>query len=115
MHLLLYVMALFYIAAGINHFRSPAFYLNMMPVWIPAHRLAVAASGVAEMVLGAALFFPELRVYAAWGVVAMLVAFIPVHIYMLMDREKFADVPRWMLIARLPLQLVLIAWAGAYT
>ena len=47
-----WLMALIYIALGINHFVNPGFYLRIMPDFIPAHEFMVAASGVAEIVLG---------------------------------------------------------------
>jgi uncharacterized membrane protein len=33
---------------------------------------------------------------------------------MLRHPERFPEVPHWLLWARLPLQIVLIAWAGWY-
>ena len=45
----------------------------------------------------------------------MLVVYFDVHIYMLRNASHFAGIPLWALYARLPLQLVLIAWALWYT
>jgi uncharacterized membrane protein len=110
----LYIMALLYVAAGIYHFVNPKFYLFIMPPYIPNHALMVTLSGVAEIVLGIGLLFPQTRSIAAWGIILMLIVFFSVHIYMLMDEVKFAKVSlifRWI---RIPLQFLLIWWAYSY-
>lgn len=108
-----YLMAGFYAAAGINHFVNPAFYMDIMPHWLPAHGLLVALSGVAEVVLGLALLAPKLRHHAARAIIIMLAVFLVVHIDMLLHFERY-DMPYWALVARIPLQFVLIAWAAVY-
>ncbi len=57
----LYFMAFLYIAAGVYHFVKPKFYLYMMPPYIPAHKLMVSLSGMAEIVFGIMLLFPQTR------------------------------------------------------
>ncbi len=115
-NLLKYLMALLYIAAGVNHFVNPGFYLNIMPPYIPAHEFMVALSGVAEIVLGAALLIPATQSLAAWGIIAMLLAFMPVHIHMLLHAaDLYASVPFAALVLRFPLQALLILWAWWYT
>jgi len=109
-----YVMGVLYILAGINHFRSPKNYISIMPPYIPQHRLMVTISGVAEMVLGLMLLNPETQTLAAWGIIAMLIVFFTVHIYMIQEAERFKKIPKWILILRLPLQFVLIWWASIY-
>ena len=112
----LYIMGAFYILAGLNHFRAPKFYLPMMPPYIPQHRLMITLSGLAEILLGALLLWSLTTVLAAWGIILMLLVFFTVHIYMYQERNtKFAKLPNWIIIARLPFQLVLIAWAFFYT
>lgn len=112
----LYAMAALYVAAGANHFRVPSFYLPMMPPYIPAHKFMVLVSGVAEIVLGLALI-PELtRAPAAWLIIAMLIVFLTVHVYMWQERDgKFAKLPKIALLLRFPFQAVLIWWAWLYT
>src|SRR6218665_915369 len=94
----LYLMAVLYILAGLNHFRAPKFYLKMMPPYLPAHGALVFWSGVAEVALGLLLFFPATRVMAAWGVIALLVAVFPANFYMYQERYgKFSSLPAWSL------------------
>ena len=103
-----------YVTAGVLHFIIPRFYLRMMPPQIPAHRFCVYASGVAEVVLGGALLIEQARPWAAWGIIALLIAVFPANVYMFQQPEKFTDVPRWALAARLPAQAALIYWAWLY-
>jgi len=111
----LYVYAVLYILAGLNHFRVPKFYLHLMPPYIPAHRLMVLLSGVAEVALGILLLFPVTRSLAAIGIILMLLVFMTVHIYMLQERNgKFASIPSWILWARIPGQALLTCWAWLY-
>ena len=113
--LLGWLMGMFYLAAGINHFWHPGFYLNIMPPYLPWHEALVYLSGVAEIVLGLLIFLPRNRALAAWGIIAMLIALLPVHIHMVMNPELYPTVSPVVLWLRLPLQVVLIAWAYWYT
>jgi uncharacterized membrane protein len=51
-------LALFFVVAGLNHFRDPAFYLSMMPSFLPAHEALNAISGVCEMLGGVGVLVP---------------------------------------------------------
>ncbi len=103
--------------AGINHFVSPATYVGMMPDVLPAPLALVYISGVAEIVVGLGLLHRHTRKLAAWGLIALLVAVFPANINMAVNQLPLGDssVPTWALWARLPLQLVLIAWAYLFT
>ena len=109
------VFALFFIAGGVNHFAHADFYLPMMPDYLPSHVLLVQLSGVAEVLLGAALLVPRLERLAAWGLVALLVAVFPANVHMALHPDRFATIAPAMLWLRLPLQLPLLAWAWSYT
>ncbi len=109
------VMAAFYIFAGVNHFRNPASYLNLMPPYLPAHEAAVVWSGVAELTLGLLILWPRHQWLAAWGIVAMLIAFLPVHVHMLVNSHLYPETPVALLWLRFPMQALLVAWAYWYT
>lgn len=115
----LYLMAGFYLFGGINHFRSPEFYLPLIPDYLPAPDLLNTLAGIAEIVLGIGLLIPNTRKWAAWGVIAMLLAFIPSHIYFIQIGSCIPDVlcaTEWMGWIRLILiHPLLIAWAWLYT
>ncbi|MDZ7899746.1 MAG: DoxX family protein [Arcicella sp.] len=110
----LYFMAFLYIVAGVYHFVKPKFYLYMMPSYIPAHKLMVSLSGVAEIIFGVMLLFPQTRSVGAWGIILMLISFFTVHIYMLTDEAKFYKIPKIFRWIRIPLQFLLIWWAYSY-
>lgn len=111
----LYGMAFIYFIAGINHFRNPRLYLKIIPPYIPNHKLMNYASGAAEIILGIALCVPVLSAYAAWGVIALLIAIFPTHLYMYFDPKAHMGLPKWLLLLRMPLQFALMFWAYQYT
>lgn len=111
----LYLMACLYFLAGINHFRNPKMYLRIIPPYLPNHKLLNYLSGAAEIILGALLIFPITKNYAAWGIILLLVAVFPANLYMFQNREASFGLPKWILLLRLPLQLLLICWAYLYT
>jgi len=110
-----WVTGLLMVAAGANHFLNEALYVGIMPRYFPYPRELVWISGVAEIVLGAALLAPQFQVLAAWGLIALLVAVFPANINMLLHPEVLPKAPLWVLWLRLPLQAVFIAWAYWFT
>ncbi len=113
--LFLYLMAAFYIFAGVSHFRKPWFYLKMMPSYMPAHQPVVFWSGVIEIILGIGLIIPATQHWAAWGIILLLIAVFPANINMALNAESFPKISPTFLWIRLPLQFLLIWWAYQYT
>lgn len=111
----LILMALFYTAAGVNHFVNPQFYLRMMPPYLPLHLELVYLSGVIEIGLGIALLIRRCRQMAAWGIIALLVAVYPANIHMALNAHLFPEFSSTGLYLRLPVQLLFIAWAYWHT
>ena len=109
-----YFMACIYILAGIMHFVYPTMYERIIPSWIPSRKGAVYLSGVLEIAFGAALFFPATKNLALYGIIALLILFLPVHTHMLRDSKAAMGIPTWVLILRIPLQGLLIYWAYVY-
>lgn len=109
-----HLMAGMYLAAGLAHWFFPTAYIRILPYWIPWKRFTVWASGLLEVTLGAALWFPATRDAALYGIMGMLVLFIPVHTNMLSDSRAGGGIPRWILWLRIPLQGFLIYWAYGY-
>ena len=99
-----------FIAAGANHFVNPRWYRAIMPDYLPAHDELVAASGVAEIVGGAALLHPRTRSFGAWWLIATLIAVFPANLHMALHPDRYKNIPPAGLYARLPFQLVFIAW-----
>jgi uncharacterized membrane protein len=111
----LYLMAFIYTLAGINHFRNPRMYQKIIPPYFPNPKSLNKLSGTAEIILGITLLIPDLSNYAAWGIIALLIAIFPTHIYMYQDEKVRMGLPKWVLLLRMPLQLFLIFWAYQYT
>lgn len=108
-------MILFYAGAGVNHFIHPAFYLKIMPSWLPLHKELVFISGVAEVLCALLLLFPVTRRFGAYGVIALLIAVFPANIQMLLDYYHDNNPLLWVAIIRLPIQFLLIWWAYIFT
>lgn len=109
-----YLLGALFVLAGANHFRKPKLYERIMPPYIPAKPSMVMLSGIAEMILGFMILTPESQQIGAWGIIALLVIFIPVHIYMLQDERASMKLPKWLLVLRIPLQFALIYWVYQY-
>ena len=110
-----WLLGLLFVAAGANHFRVPDIYVHIMPPYLPWHRELVLLSGACEIVLGGLLLVPRYSHYAAWGLIALLVAVFPANLYMAMNPDLYPRISPVALWGRLPLQAVLIAWAYWFT
>ena len=108
-------MAALYTFAGALHFIKPKMYLRIMPPSLPKPLLLVYLSGVAEMVLGICLMISAVSTWAAWGIIALLIAVFPANIYMYQKGGAAFRVSDRMLFWRLPLQFVLMLWAYWHT
>jgi uncharacterized membrane protein len=105
----LYLLVVLFVGAGLLHFFHPAPYLRIMPPRLPAPRLLVLLSGAAEVAGGLGLLWPATRRWAAWGLLALLLAVFPANVYMLQIHEQL-HLPAWVAWARLPLQPLLMWW-----
>ena len=106
-----YLLGIFFIAAGINHFVNTSLYLSIMPPYLQWQLELVYISGVAEAALGFLLLIQRYAVLAAWGLVALCVAVLPANIHMAMHANLYPTIPELALWLRLPAQGLLIAWA----
>ena len=113
--ILKYLLCVFFVAAGLNHFISPAFYQKIMPPYLPWHLFLAYLSGFFEVALGVLLLAPAFSRAAAWGLIALPIAVFPANIQMAINPELYPDISPLALWLRLPLQAVLIAWAFWYT
>jgi uncharacterized membrane protein len=104
----------FFVFAGIMHFVIPRTYESIVPEYLPARRALVQASGVAEIAGGLAVLHPRTRRAGSLFSIATLLAVFPANLHMALHPERY-PVPggRRSLYARLPVQLLFIAWARA--
>lgn len=109
------LLGLLFIAAGINHFWHTAFYVTIMPPWLPLHLELVYLSGAAEIALGGLLLFSRWQSLAGWGLIALCLAVFPANVHMALHPVMFPQFSPQGLWLRLPFQAVAIAWAWWYT
>jgi uncharacterized membrane protein len=107
-----FALALFFIIAGAAHFITPGPYLAIMPTYVPWPAAMVALSGVAEILGGLGVCFRATRVAAGWCLIALLIAVFPANIHAISTGMVIGEhsILAWMLWARLPFQLLFIAW-----
>jgi uncharacterized membrane protein len=106
------VLATIMIGIGLLHFFRPAPFVNIVPSALPAPYVLVIVSGFFEVLGGVGLLVPRVRRAASIGLVALYVAVFPANINMVVHPELGGGIAVWALWARLPLQIVLIAWAA---
>ena len=111
----LILLIILYASAGMNHFIHPTGYYSIIPPYLPNPYLINIAAGIAEIIAAILLILPNTRKFGAYLIVAMLVAFIPAHIYMIQKGGCMGAeicIPLWGAWLRLfPLQFILIVWA----
>ena len=103
------------VAAGVNHFVNPEFYLKIVPSVLPYPDALVYLSGVAEIAGALGTMHPRTRRPAGSFLIATLVAVYPANIYMAVNPDRFASIPQWALWARLPLQFLFVYWVWLAT
>jgi len=96
------------------HFIKPDFYLKIMPPYLPFHQGLVYLSGFCEIGLGLLLLVPRFSRFAAWGIIALLIAVFPANIYVYQHQDVL-PAPPILHFLRLPLQGVFILWAYWHT
>jgi uncharacterized membrane protein len=109
-----WVLAAFMVAIGTAHLVVPGPFVEIMPAPLAAHGLfLVMLSGVFEILGGIGILVPATRRFAGYGLVALYVAVFPANINMAMHdlAPGGLALPHWMLLARLPFQLVFIGVA----
>ena len=102
-----------FLVFGSGHFFLTDGMVAIVPPFIPAAKALVVATGVLELVIGAALFIPKFRRGASLAALACITLFFSANIY-----AAFAHLPVggykygpiW-LLARAPVQATLAAWA----
>src|SRR3989442_15879761 len=87
-------LALFFLAAGSNHFVMPGAYRQIVPPRLQREaKLIVEVSGVAEIAGGLAVLVPRTRRAAGVYLIALLAVIFPANIYMARPPALRADPP----------------------
>ena len=105
------ILAVFLIFGGIQHFINPDNYIPFVPAFLPFTVAIIYLSGLFEILFGLALFFKKQGIIGAWGVLILMLLFLPIHIW-----DVFSETPaigsHKAAVIRLPIQflLIFIAW-----
>lgn len=112
---MLWLLAAFYLAAGLLHLRSPAAFLPIVPDWVPAPRETVIATGIAEILGALGLLAPRLRKAAGIGLALYALCVFPANLKHAFEGVVLPELPSswWYHGPRLAFQPVLI-WAALY-
>ena len=105
-----WVLTIAFVVAGANHFRTPETYLSMMPPWLPAPELLNLVSGAAEIAGALGILHNATRRIAAIGLILLLVAVFPANLQVAIHGWPGTEIPQWVLVARLPFQIIFIWW-----
>jgi uncharacterized membrane protein len=103
---LIFVFLWFFIG-GIAHFAATQLEMRIVPPYIPWPRVVVLTTGVFELLGAVGVAWPRFRLAAGAGLLLLTLAVTPANIYMLQHWDQFS-VPYWALVARMPLQIVLL-------
>jgi uncharacterized membrane protein len=106
-------MAIAMVVAGVTHWLNPTPFVQHLPPWVPLAEPLIYTTGVIEIGLGAALCLRQpWRHRAGWALAAYLVAVFPSNVYVAVANVDVDGQPGgWYPWARLPLQVLFVAWA----
>jgi uncharacterized membrane protein len=104
-----YLLGAVLTATGVLHLLVPKPYDGLIPSWLPGSaRSWVYGSGIAELACAAGVLVPRTRRPAATATALLFVGVFPGNVEMAVHP---GGVPRWLALARLPLQIPLLLWA----
>jgi uncharacterized membrane protein len=99
------------IGSGIGHLVRPAFFDQIVPRRLPpSQRFWTLASGVAEIGVGLAVADPRTRRAGGYAAAGLFVAVFPANVWMAWLWRRKPLPYRVGALARLPLQVPLVAW-----
>ena len=104
------VFAIFMIYAGLQHFVKPEFFTAFLPNFLPYKDFIIYASGLIEIILGVLLIIPKYKHMGASGILALMILFLPIHIWDVFKETPAIGSHKAALI-RLPIQFILISLA----
>ncbi len=114
-------LVVFFVLAGMNHFRDPEFYIPLIPDYLPYKNAINIISGIVEITLGLTLLSVRYRRIVSYLLIFLMILFIPSHIWFIEIGgciEGGLCVPAWVGWVRLliihPLLILWIWYSGQY-
>ncbi len=110
---MLWLMAAFYLAAGVVHLVATEKFLPIVPDWVPLPYDTVVATGVCEILGAIALLIPRLRKLSGVMLAAYAVCVFPANLKHAFESVNVSGLPNswWYHGPRLAMQPVLVWWA----
>lgn len=108
-----WIMAIFYLTAGIVHLRAPDAFLPIVPAWVPAPHVVILVTGLCEIAGAAGLLLPSFRWWAGVMLALYAVCVFPANIKHAFDHVTVDGLQLnwWYHGPRLAFQPVLVWWA----
>jgi len=108
-----WVLAAFFVAAGIAHLSAPEPFLKITPDWVPFAPQVIFVTGLCELAGSAALVTKPLRKWAGIALALYALCVWPANIKQALDHIVLPHIPDswWYHGPRLAFQPVLIWWA----
>ncbi len=107
-----WLLIVFYLVAGIMHFRATASFLTVMPFWVPLPREVILFTGLAEIAGAIGLMTRRFRRAAGWALAAYAVCVYPANIqHTLNDLGGETGLSWWYHGPRLAAQPLIVWWA----
>ena len=113
----LLVVFVWFLAGGVGHFLNTAFFVQIVPPYVPWPLAAVYVSGAFELLGAFGILVPRLRQTAGNGLFALTIAVTPANVYMWQHPDLFPGVSPNALSMRLILQVMLLVciWVSTRT
>jgi uncharacterized membrane protein len=89
-----FALTVMFVLVGISHFAKPEKLEAMIPPHWPYRHAMNYISGGAEIILGILLLFTATRTWAAYGLLALLVAVFPANIYVASVKPNLYNISR---------------------
>lgn len=107
--ILRFVFAGFFVFAGVMHIIKPNFFKHFIPKPLPKNLINYVV-GIIEFALGVGLLISEYIEIASQGIMILLIAFLPIHIWDVF-RERPAIGSKKLAYIRVPMQFLLFYFA----
>lgn len=74
------IIAFVMIGGGLAHLIAPAYFAALVPPFLPAG-LVVIAAGVVQIIIGVSVLLPRTRAWGALAFAALCLAYMPLHLW----------------------------------
>jgi len=104
-------MGFVYFFAGLFHFIRFDYFVGLIPSFMSHPRMLVAAGGILQSVFAGLLIPKPTRRRACYAIILFWALSLPVSAYILYQGGAGIPLDPWVLKARIPFHLLLMAWA----